>query len=94
MISRSTWQGLKLTVKLTDLRKKKEEKNLMKTVNVIGAKDKKKIHLASSRHGNRTIGLITVSTLFVIGKGLVFFLLHLRAPFFVQITNGTFMPPR
>lgn len=68
MICRSTWQGLKLTVKLTDLRKKGKE-NLMKTTAVIGARDKKKKrNLDSGRHGNRAIGLITVSTLFVIGR--------------------------
>lgn len=45
----------------------------MKTMAVIGARDKKKKHLDSGRHGNRAIGLITVSTLFVIGRVVFFF---------------------
>lgn len=54
----------------------------MKTMAAIGVKN-----LASGLHGNRAVGLITVSTLFVIGRFCQ------RAPFIVQITNGAFMRP-
>lgn len=78
--------------------KKKEKKSILK-INSNSKKGKKSKNLYSvavekrggkklaySLHGNRAVGLITVSTPVVIGR---FFQ---RAPFIVQITSGTFVP--